>query len=269
VSLYFQTKSYLRHWLLEVNEHSIHSPFFFDFYQNILVKTDSFHTFQKLEKLRSDLLCNQTKIQIDAVGSGTIEPTKKIRSLGDIAGTDLSHPDYCELYYRLAKHLNANKILELGTSLGLNTLYLAEYEDARVFTFEGCPAVADIALTNFEYFEKSNINLIEGDINTSLSNFLQYPEKINLILISANFGFQATLEYFSLLVKRVNERSVITINHIHGCKEMELAWEWVKANRLVYGTIDLYHCGIVFFEPSLNKQHFIFSLHKKRSRRNR
>lgn len=269
MSLYFQTKSYLRHWLLEVNEHSIHSPFFFDFYQNVLVKTDSFQTFQKLEKLRSDLLCNETKIQVDVVGSGAIEPMKKTRSLGDIARTDLSHPDYCELYYRTAKHLNANKILELGTSLGLNTLYLAEHEDARVSTFEDCPAVADIALTNFEYFEKSNINLIEGNINTSLSNFLQYPEKLNLILISANHGYKSTLEYFSMLVKRVNERSIIIINHIHRCKEMELAWEWVKANKLVYGTIDLYLCGIVFFEPSLNKQHFILSLPKKRSKRNR
>jgi hypothetical protein len=29
---------------------------------------------------------------------------------------------------------------------------------------------------------------------------------------------------------------------------------------LVYGSIDLYRCGILFFDPALNKQHFILSL---------
>ena len=264
MSLYFQAKSYLRHWLLKVDEHSIHSPFFFDFYKNVLAKNEPPTSFQKLEKLRTDLLSNQTKIVVEDMGAGSIELKKNTRSLSDIANTSLAQKNYCELYYRIAKHLKAKKIVELGTSLGVTTLYLAELASARVITFEGSHSIANIALTNFEYFEKNNIKLIEGNLNTTLHNFLQETEKINLVLMDANHRYEPTLKYFTLLMKRVNESSIIIMDDIHRSEEMEKAWEWVKANELVYGTIDLYQCGIVFFEPSLNKQHYVFSLSKKR-----
>jgi predicted O-methyltransferase YrrM len=269
VSLYFQAKSFVKHWLLKVDDHSIHSPFFFDFYQTVLHKAEPQPAFKKLEQLRTDLLSNQTQLVVADFGTGPIESKKNTRSLSYIANTSLAQKEYCELYFRIANHLKAKKIVELGTSLGLTTLYLAEQPQARVYTFEGCHAIANVALTNFEYFEKSNIKLIEGNISTTLADFIQETEKINLALMDANHRYAPTINYFNLLLKRVNENSIIVLDDIHRSKEMEQAWEWIKEHELVYGTIDLYQCGIVFFDPSLNRQHFVFSLHKKRSKRNR
>ena len=262
MSLLFQAKSYIKHWLLEVDEHSIHSPFFFDFYKTILKKTEPNPNFKELEKLRNNLLVNHTLIEVDELGSGSIELKKNKRSLREIAQTSLAQKRYCELYLRIVQYLKAKKIVELGTSLGLTSLYLSECPGARLITFEGSHSTANIALTNFEYFDKQNIKLIEGNLNNTLPDFLQETEKINFVLMDENHRYEPTLKYFNLLMKRVNEKSIIVVDDIHRSLEMEKAWEWIKQNKLVYGTIDLFQCGIVFFEPSLNKQHFIFSLPK-------
>lgn len=164
------------------------------------------------------------------------------------------------LYLQIIKHIEANYVIELGTAMGLNTLYLASPKDVRVFTFEGRKSMIDIALTHFELFEKKNIKLIEGNIDQTLSVFLQSPEKIPFALIDANHRYEPTLRYFNQLVRRMNEKSVLVIDDIHWSAEMEKAWLELSRHELVYGSIDLYRCGILFFDPALNKQHFILSL---------
>ena len=41
--------------------------------------------------------------------------------------------------------------------------------------------------------------------------------------------------------------------------EMEKAWNELSRHPLVYGSVDLFRCGILFFEPALNKQHFVWA----------
>jgi predicted O-methyltransferase YrrM len=257
VSLFHRSKAHLRHWLLEVDEHSIHSPFFFDFYTKVLKTAPNNDSFAKLEKLRTDLLSNSSKLTIEPAGSKT-----NARSLSEITHQSVLPQHFSALFYRIIKHLKAKKIVELGTSVGLTTLYLAEPPQATVYTFEANHTLANVALTNFEYLDKKNVTLIEGEIETSLSDFLQETGKANFVLVDANHTYEGTLKYFNLLMKRIDEKSVIVVNDIHRSPEMELAWQWLTANELVYGSIDLLQCGILFFEPSLNKQHFVFSLGK-------
>ena len=56
------------------------------------------------------------------------------------------------------------------------------------------------------------------------------------------------------------EKSVVIIDDIHHSAEMKKAWEEIIKHELVYGSIDLFRCGILFFEPSLGKQHFVWEL---------
>ncbi len=260
MSFLHQAKTYLRHWLLEVDEHSIHSPFFFDFYTKVLHDTSSNADFSKLEKLHTDLLSNSSSIADESNGREKGKNSNKL-SLGEIAQT-LTPQHYYELYYRIIRHLKAKKVIEVGTSVGLNTLYLAEQLDCQVYTFEQSHALANVAITNFEYLDKKNIHLIEGNNEIELSDFLQDTGKVNFVVMNAT-RYESIVKQFNLLMKRTNEKSIIAINNIHQTEEIDKAWLWLKANELVYGSIDLYECGILFFEPSLNKQHFIFSLSKK------
>ena len=78
--------------------------------------------------------------------------------------------------------------------------------------------------------------------------------------MDANHLYDPTLRYYQLLTKRLYEKSVVVIDDIHRSPQMQKAWNEIKSDVLVYGSVDLYRCGILFFDPMLRKQHFIWSL---------
>lgn len=252
-----QIGSYISHWLNKVDEHSIHSPFFFDFYKNVIKATRKTDGLPEIEKLRDSLLTNLTEIKLEELGAGSHQP---VRTIADIAKNSLSPARLSALYLQMLKHFQATNVVELGTSMGLNTLYLAHEPDTRVTTFEGRKSMVDIALTHFEMFEKKNIKVIEGNIDQTLPKHLQTPDKIHFALVDANHRYEPTLRYFNQLVRRMTEKSILVLDDIHWSGEMEKAWKEISRHELVYGSIDLYRCGILFFDPALNKQHFILSL---------
>jgi predicted O-methyltransferase YrrM len=240
---------------MEVDEHSIHSPYFFDFYRKVIQEKTDPAEFAEIETLRSNLLINPTVVTIDDLGAGSVLNASK-RTLADIAATSVSSRKRAELYARIIQFCNAHRMVELGSCLGLTTLYLAQKKDSIVFTFEGSASLINVSLTNFEYFNKQNIRLIEGNIDSTLSEFLQDPAKINFALMDANHRYAPTMKYYSMIMRRLDEKSIVVVDDIHSSAEMEKAWKELIHHELVYGSVDLFGCGILFFEPGLNRQHF-------------
>ncbi len=219
--------------------------------------------FDDIESLRKKLLENQDSIDVVDLGAGSSVASLQSpkRKIADIAAASLTPARLAEIYFRACEYTEAHQIVELGTSMGLTSLYLSRLPDSKVFTFEGSPALANIALTHFESFGQKNIHLIEGDINVTLPRFLESNlTKIGFALVDANHRYQATIQYFEWLMKRFNEKSMMVIDDIHHSPDMKKAWEELKKHYLVYGSVDLYRCGILFFEPGLNRQHFVWAL---------
>ena len=144
--------------------------------------------------------------------------------------------------------------------MGITTLYLAQKNDTQVTTFEGNPSMINVALTHFEYFNTKNIALIQGNLDSELSNYLLKPIKINFVLMDANHRYEPTLRYFNLISKRMANKGIIVIDDIHYSEEMNSAWKELRDHQLVYGSVDLFRCGILFFDPALNRQHYIWSV---------
>jgi len=254
----FRIKSYLSYWLEAVDEHSLHSPFFFDLYTTQIKPPVSRKQFSHIEGLRQKLLNDHRTVLVKDLGSGGKE--NALRKISGIARTSLSTPRYSAIFLRLINYFQSKFIIELGTSLGINTLYLAEKDDAAVTTFEGASGIADIAELTFEFAGKKNINLITGNIDKTFPDALQEIRRVDFAFFDANHLFEPTLRYFELLLKRVHEKSILVLDDIHHSPEMESAWQVIKNHRLVYGSADLFRCGIVFFDPSLNKQHVILQV---------
>lgn len=144
--------------------------------------------------------------------------------------------------------------------MGITSLYLGSIPKAKVYTFEGNPAMLSIAQTHFESFQTKNIELVEGNIDQTLPDHLQNPAKIQFAVIDANHRYEPTVHYFEILSRRMADKGIMIIDDIHLSPEMEKAWLEIKSNELVYGSIDLFRMGILFFDLSLNKQHYIWSL---------
>lgn len=257
----FQINAYLNHWLDAVDEHSIHSPFFFDFYNEVIKQDEpDVAAFAAIEKVRLKLLTDQTEVTIHDLGAKSPHFKNDKRALSQVAQTSLSTAAYCRLYNRIIHYIDAKQILELGTSMGITTLYLAQKSNARVTTFEGSVSMINVALTHFEYFNAQNIELIEGNIDSTLSDYLLNGTKINFVLMDANHRYDATMRYFHLISKRISEKGIIVLDDIHYSKEMGRAWKELSRHQLVYGSVDLFRCGILFFDPALNRQHYTWVL---------
>jgi predicted O-methyltransferase YrrM len=254
----YAIRSYITHWLDAVDDHSIHSPFFYELFQVIQDKNEVWGA-DEIESVRTKLLNNPFPIEVTALGS-TPRPASGKEKLSEIATKSLAPPELAQLYARIIKHFKAETIIELGTSLGLTTLYLALRNEAQVVTLEGNKAVADIAITNFEFFDKKNITVIHGNIDNTLKEAMFNMRRVDFALIDANHRYEPTMRYFDLVSKRVKEKSIVIIDDIHRSAEMAKAWEEIRKHELVYGSIDLFRCGILFFEPSLGKQHFVWEL---------
>jgi hypothetical protein len=75
--------------------------------------------------------------------------------------------------------------------------------------------------------------------------------------MDANHRFAPTINYFNLLMAKIHEQSVLVLDDIHYSREMEEAWIAIQKHPKVFLTVDIYKCGIVFFDPSFRKQHVV------------
>lgn len=237
-----------------MDEHSLHSPFFYDFYTKV-VKQES-QSFETIEKLRRELLSSKLEVSVNDLGAGSVL-NSDTRKVSDIAGISLSPERYSQLYARTIEYFKCKHVLELGTSLGINTLYLGMTKNTRVFTFEGSPAITEIARDTFTFANAKNITLIEGNIDTTLPSYLANHGKIDFAFVDANHRYSAVMDYFNWLVDASHEKTVLVFDDIHLNSYMQKAWTAICKHELVYATADLYRCGFVFFEPSLNRQNWI------------
>jgi predicted O-methyltransferase YrrM len=256
----FQIRSFINHWLYRVDEHAIHSPFFFDFYHQVIQAHDKHTSFDDIEAIRKNLWNNHTRVVVQDLGAASPHFSTQERKISDIAKTSLAPPYLAHFFFRIAAHIQAEHIVELGTSMGLTTLYLSRNKTARISTFEGNPAMISIALTHFELFAVKNTRLVEGNIDKTLAEYLQNPAKIDLAIIDANHQYEPTVRYFEWLSKRMNHKGVVILDDIYYSPEMKKAWSEIKRHALVYASMDLFRCGILFFDPDLNRQHYICSL---------
>jgi predicted O-methyltransferase YrrM len=254
---FFQLKSFVNYWLDAVDAHSLHSPFFYNFYTQVVRSKEINPKFNLIEEIRSALLKDERVLTISDPGSGSQVLKKSSRQVSDIARTSLSSGKYAGIYARLSSYFGCKTIFELGTSFGINTLYLSTSDEGNVTTFEGSPEIANIARQSFGKMEAQNIRIIEGNLDATLSAEVQSATHIDLTFMDANHQYGPTMRYFECLIQKMSERSIVILDDIHYSKEMERAWNELKQHERVHASADLYRCGILFFDPSLNNQHVV------------
>ncbi|MEO5967051.1 MAG: class I SAM-dependent methyltransferase [Ferruginibacter sp.] len=241
-------KKYIKYYFTASNGkgHGIHSPFVFDFVNNVLNKPENNEAILKIEKLRNDLLSSNEIIVVEDFGAGSrkIKDTKRL--VKNIAKTSLKSKKYANLLFRISKYYKVDNIVELGTSLGITTAYLAASE-SNVFTIEGSNEVAKVASSVFNNIDRKNINLFVGKFEDQLPLVLAKINNIGLGYVDGDHRKIPTLNYFNLLKSKSTENSIIIFDDIYWSKEMEEAWETIKADSDVTLTIDLFFIGIVFF----------------------
>lgn len=253
-------RAYLRHLRTAGNRHDVHSPFVFALVVEVLRKRTPPAEHADTEKLRAALLKDPRTITVTDLGAGSRSNNNSERRVRDIARTALKPRGEAEQLARMARYFNPRNVLELGTSLGITTLYLARAAPlAHIHTIEGCPAIAAIAQENFTAQKAVNIISHVGPFSTELPTVLNSMGSLDLVFIDGNHAAEPTLDYFNRCLGKAHNDTVFVFDDIHWSEGMEEAWAAIKAHPQVTVTIDLFHFGIVFIRKEQQREDFILS----------
>jgi predicted O-methyltransferase YrrM len=251
---------YLKYNSLKSNAHGIHSPFVFDLYNHTIKNKTNYYAYSLIEGIRESLLKDKRSIHVKDLGAGSGSGLGSQRTVKQIASTSVKNTRYSQLLFRIADHFQPKTILEIGTSLGISTMYLAiARSKSQVITIEGSPEIRQIALDNFKNAQLSNIRSIEGNFDLVLPEILSETEALDLVFFDGNHRKAPTLEYFELCLTKATNESVFIFDDIYWSREMSEAWDSIKAHPRVTVTIDLFQMGIIFFRKEQAKQHFVLA----------
>ncbi len=249
--------SWVEHLVKARGRHGVHSPFVYALVNDVLRVDEERPEHAAIERLREDLLASDQVIRVNDLGAGSRVFDLPIRNVSDIARTSLKPARQARLLARLTNYFRPGTILELGTSFGLTTLYLARSaEEAQVITIEGCPQTYRIAQHHFERLRQRNVHPVLGSFRTQLPEVLRRIERLDMVFIDGHHAKEPTLEYFGTCAAKAHNDTVVVVDDIHWSRGMEAAWEGIKEHPLTRVTIDLYDLGLVFFRREQAKQHF-------------
>jgi predicted O-methyltransferase YrrM len=256
----YQLFAYLRYWLRSGNAHGLHSPFIFGLYTTVICHSGGFKAFGPIEARRRELLKHTQRIAVTDFGAGSqvAGAGGQQRRVCDIARHAAKSPRLAQLLFRLVNHFQPATILELGTSLGLTTAYLAAVDSrSQVITFEGCPSTATVARETFAKLQLRNVELVTGNLDQTLpATLAELTKPVDFVFFDGNHRYEPTLRYFEQCLSKAHENSVFVLDDIHWSAEMEQAWEAIKAHPAVTVTVDLFYVGLVFFRKKQPRQDF-------------
>jgi predicted O-methyltransferase YrrM len=237
--------SYFAHWLRSLNLPS-QDAFALDFRDQICRNRKSYPETKRIEEYRLNLYKN--KISLDPVdfgaGSrkqgkpGTLASMTRCASAGSHKG---------RLLFKLARHYQPDVILELGTALGISTMYLAlGNPKSRILTVEGNPQLARVATAGFASNQLNNITIINSRFDVVLESIKPEIQHNALIYIDGNHTYDATLKYYDWFMRCTPDNTILVFDDIRWSPGMMQAWKEIAAKAANCIILDLFHTGILF-----------------------
>ena len=210
---------------------------------------------RKFNRIRNKLLSDTHYITVTDYGEGSKLFTGNMRQISRIVRYAGIRKRKGELLIRLMNYLKPENILEIGTSVGLGTACLAlGGNNSNIITLEGCPETMNVAENLFKEFSLQNIKTNVGRFEDTLSDAIR-NKKFDFIYFDGNHSKNPTIQYFEECLSTVHDDTLFLFDDIHWSREMEKAWEYIMAHKMVSCTLDISGWGLVFFEPKYIKEH--------------
>lgn len=256
-------KNLIRHYATSTFIDVLHSPFVFELYESCIKKqANPPAIFNEIEKVRTRLKQNKQTLNYVDYGASSKQPGygKKVK-VSHLARKHLKPARIAEILYYITHHYPYQNIIELGTSLGITSSYLAigaqTHLNAKLHTIEGCSDVQGIANEVFKQLHLgSAIHCHLGNFNSVLPKLLEEIEELDLLFVDGNHTYEATMNYFNQCLPKIQNSSVFIFDDIYWSKGMTRAWEEIKKHPKVTVTVDLFFIGLVYFRTQQVKQNF-------------
>ena len=252
-------RDYICYYLKAKTKHSIHSPFVFEFVTKVLnQKAVVNEKILKIEKLRKELLSSSKEINVKDFGAGSKFAQSSLCVVSKIVKNSSKSKKYSNLLFRIINYYKLSKILELGTSAGISSMYMASASpEIKLITIEGCHETARIAEENFNKIGLKNITQIVGNFDDVLLKVLDREKYFDCVFFDGNHSKDATIRYFEQCLPYIGNNTFFIFDDINWSEGMKQAWSYIIKHPSVKVSIDLFFIGIVFFRKELSKEDFI------------
>ena len=253
--------------------HGIHSPFVFEFITGVLNDRFRYEEYGEVEKIRRKFRSEEMTILFNDYGAGSRrnrqgEQGEMIASPGrkrsamvrikDIARYSTVNKKFGQLLFRIVRYFKPATILELGTSLGISTMYMAvANRDTTVISIEADSNLAEIARHSAFSAGLHNVEVINDRFENALPPLIERLGDKLFVFIDGNHEKSPTLQYFNQLLVKSGSGMIMAVDDIHWSPGMSEAWQEIKSDRRVKITMDLFYMGLVFFNRGVQKQNFV------------
>ena len=248
--------------------HGIHSPYLFEFVHQVVfngaevkVPESILNTHMELRKSRNALTVSS---DTSPMGAGSKVDPKKIRTIHSFVKGSSVNQAQGEILFRMTQWQNPQMVLELGTGLGISTLYLASglgdvstrNTDAfPVVTVEGDPARANFSRQLLKRLGFFGVKVHNGEVDELIEELASKLPGRFLAFVDANHQYDPTLRYLRLLLSVADDEAIVVMDDIYWSKGMFRAWNEVISWPEVRVSLDLFHMGILLLRKDLIKTH--------------
>lgn len=257
-------KDYLHFRMGAHSRFSIHSPFLFELVNDVLRDDRTFYAFEDIEKARRSLLGNTLVVEGNHVGEQSRALPQSVRKIGDVTKVTAVPVKYGELLFRLVNYLHPANMLELGTGVGISTLYIASAAAASpCITLEGSPALAKIAQQQFAGLHMKNVELMQGHFKDTLHVAINKLGKIHFVFLDGDHRKESVINNMRQILPYLADDATVVVDDIYWSEEMKEAWKELVQLPGVTLSIDLFRMGILFFKSGIKvKQHLKVVIYK-------
>ena len=253
-------KSALTYAIRAQTIYDVHAPKAFSFLGEVVEDERHFYWFDLIERLRQQYYADKRTLTLTDHGAGSLTSSQAQRKICDIARTSGTSPRMGEYLLKVMDWVDAKRVIELGTNLGLGTAYLAAglQRDASLISIDADANVQEEARRMLARLPiQGDLRLVKGTFKNTLQPALTALGQVDLAFIDGHHEEQATQDYFTSIQNYTHSNSVVILDDIHWSTGMENAWAWVKQQPGVTMTIDLFRWGVVFFDTSVvEPQHY-------------
>ncbi len=221
--------------------HGIHSPYLFEFVHGIVFNG-------KKMACPAEVIEEHRRLKRDrslAGGEG--------RTVRSFVRRSSVPEKQAALLYRTARWFRPEMVVELGTGLGVSTLYLARGAPGiPLHSIEGNTQRATFAAQMISRLQLGPVSIHWGEMEEKLEAILPLMPGRFLAFVDGNHRLGPTLQYVKSLMERAGEEALIILDDIYWSRDMQRAWKEILSWPEARVGIDLFHLGVILLRKDLN-----------------
>ena len=251
--LLFKAEALVRYYIHASTPYQVQSPLASAVCEVLYADKRHYYAFESVERQRNALVMQGGSLWVTDYGVGR----SGLRFIRELALKSSSAPAKGRMLFRLAQRFKPERMLELGSCIGIGALYLAHARPhARLIALEGSAESAAVGQALFAA-EGLSAEWRIGPFDQTLEGALRDLGEVDLTHLDWHLYGEATWRYYQQCADRASARALFVLDDLRYGPDMEACWRRICADPRARLTIDIFDVGLVFFDPGIRQKSHI------------